>query len=121
MMTHNTDLGREGEEFAAGYLKRQGYWIQERNWKQSFGELDIVAIAPDETLVFVEVKTTRPGELSSEDEMTEAKLKQSRRTAALYANARPDLVDDDKGWRLDVIALEKYNDGSFSIRRYENI
>ncbi|MCL4404335.1 YraN family protein [Patescibacteria group bacterium] len=120
-MTHNSDLGREGEEFAAGYLKRQGYWIQERNWKRPFGELDIVAIAPDKTLVFIEVKTTRPGSFEPEEEMTSEKIKKFRRAAALFAGARSDLVDDEHGWRLDAIAVEKRGDGSFAVRHYENI
>lgn len=120
-MTHNTDLGREGEEFAAGYLKRLGYWIVDRNKKWKWGELDIIAQAPDKTLVFIEVKTTLPGSIKPEDEMTSAKVEKFRRAATLYANARPDLVDNDKGWRLDVIALVKRSDGSFDINYYDNI
>jgi putative endonuclease len=120
-MTQRSDLGREGEIFAAKYLKRIGYWIVDRNKRWKWGELDIIAIAPDKTLVFIEVKTTLPGSIKPEDEMTAAKIAKFRRAAALYAGARPDLVNDEKGWRLDVVALEKNDDESFSIHHYENV
>lgn len=50
-------LGQRGEEAAAAYLLEQGYRILHRNYEIAGGELDLVAIAPERTLVFVEVKT----------------------------------------------------------------
>jgi putative endonuclease len=41
---------------AAEYLLSKGYAIEARNFRTRQGELDIVAVAPDGTLVFVEVK-----------------------------------------------------------------
>ncbi len=120
-MNHRSDLGREGEAFAAKYLEKMGYWIIDRNKRWRWGELDIIAVAPDKTLVFVEVKTTTPGAIKPEDEMTAAKIKKFRRTATIYAGTRPELVNDERGWRLDVIALEKNGNESFSVRHYENI
>ena len=51
-------LGRQGENFAADYLERNGFTILARNWRTDAGELDIVALDGRE-LVFVEVKTLR--------------------------------------------------------------
>ena len=76
-MTQKSELGREGEDFAAEYLKRKGYGVIERNKREKWGELDIVVMAPDKTLVFVEVKTMRPGILKPEDQMSGAKMKNS--------------------------------------------
>lgn len=120
-MTQRSELGQEGEEFAATFLKDKGYKILERNKCEKWGELDIVARAPDKTLVFVEVKTMKPGTLKPEDQMSAAKKKKFRRVAKLYAGFHEELVDDRKGWRLDLIALEKQNDGQFLVRHYENI
>jgi putative endonuclease len=48
--------GNKGEEAAVDYLLTKGYSIEARNFRTKFGELDIIAKAPDGTLVFVEVK-----------------------------------------------------------------
>jgi putative endonuclease len=123
-MTQKSELGREGESFAAEYLKNKGYKILERNKRERWGELDIVTMAPDKTLVFVEVKTMRIGNddfLKPEDQMSGAKMKKFRRTAELYANSHQELIKDKKGWRLDLVALEKQNGGQFLVRHYENI
>lgn len=57
MAAHN-DLGKKGEEIAAGFLEAKGYNIMDRNYRYEKGEIDIVALrlTPAE-VVFVEVKT----------------------------------------------------------------
>ncbi len=52
------ELGRIGEEIAANWLRSQGYYIMDRNWKPKYigCELDIVA-NKDNELHVVEVKT----------------------------------------------------------------
>jgi putative endonuclease len=119
-MTQRSELGQEGESFAANYLKNRGYKVIERNKREKWGELDIVAMSPDKTLIFVEVKTMTPGTLKPEDQMSVAKIKKFKRVAELYAGAHQNLIDDKKGWRLDLIALIK-NNGGFEVRHYENI
>jgi len=52
-------IGARGERVAVKHLKRQGYRILGRNLKTRFGEVDILAQAPDErTIVVVEVKAS---------------------------------------------------------------
>jgi len=48
-------LGTEKEALAAEYLKQQGYFILERNYRNRFGEIDIIAVDGD-YLCFVEIK-----------------------------------------------------------------
>jgi putative endonuclease len=55
-------LAQHGESFARHYLKRQGWKIKEQNWRLGRGcEIDIIAVEPPKTLVFVEVKARKLG------------------------------------------------------------
>lgn len=51
-----SDLGREGEKFAAEYLLLAGYKIRHTNWRYGKKELDIVTVK-DGMLIVFEVKT----------------------------------------------------------------
>lgn len=122
-MARHLDLGKEGEDFACKYLRKNGYRIVDRNVREKWGELDIVAKAKNGTLVFVEVKTMRgfnEGGICPENQMTPAKIKKFKNTAQLYAGHRVDLVNDEKGWRLDVVTLTKVGN-DFIVGHYENI
>lgn len=50
-------LGRWGEDLAAEQLAAEGLHVLARNWRCSQGELDLVGLESDGTVVFVEVKT----------------------------------------------------------------
>ena len=142
-MTYKSEIGQFGENIACGYLVKNKYKIVERNFRQKWGEIDIIAKAPDKTLVFVEVKTVRGVEklhtendadasvgvptycqddksISAEDQLTTAKLQKLQRTASLYAGHNQDLVNDKKGWRVDLIALTLL-DNHYVIKHYKNI
>lgn len=57
MAAHN-DLGKKGEDLAAGFLETKGFHIMDRNYRFQKGEIDIVALSLDPAeLIFVEVKT----------------------------------------------------------------
>lgn len=125
-------IGKLGEDIACDYLKKRGYHILVRNYREKYGEIDIVAIASDKTLVFVEVKTmmaSGPSEgLTPEDQMSSAKLKKSRRIAQIFASSHSDLICEDQGWRLDLLAIiinrkgtGEIDDKSFVSTHYENI
>ena len=133
-MTKRSELGNFGENIACEYLEGKKYKILERNYRKPWGEIDIIAKAKDKTLVFVEVKTMKDGGFNSlkpEDQMSRAKIDKFKRTAQLFAGERGDLVDEKKGWQLDVIAITVPNNyESFSesellkncvINHYENI
>jgi putative endonuclease len=55
MKSWRRQRGREGEQIAVAFLQRHGYRIQERNYRNRKGEIDIIAW-DGATLVFVEVK-----------------------------------------------------------------
>ena len=54
-MSKNKELGLEGEQLAADYLKKKGFEILEMNYRHSRSEIDIIC-AKEILLLFVEVK-----------------------------------------------------------------
>ena len=122
-MNLKSELGKLGEDFACEYFIKKKYKIIERNFRKPWGEIDIVALAPDKTLVFVEVKTMAEPifeGLKPEDQMTRDKLKKFKKASSLYAGHQQKLIKDDKGWRLDLIAL-LWDGESFKTKHYENV
>ena len=76
-------LGREGERRVAEYLRKHGYIIVKRNWRDSrFGEIDIIA-ENRENIVFVEVKTRSGNALVSGVEAIDANKARRIKNAAL--------------------------------------
>jgi putative endonuclease len=55
-MAEHNETGKKGEDLAADFLQNEGFQILERNWKNRFEEIDIIALE-NELLVIVEVKT----------------------------------------------------------------
>lgn len=123
-MTNKIKFGKLGEDLACDYLKSKKYKIIERNYLKPWGELDIVALAPDKTLVIFEVKAIQQSgnaeELNPEEQMTFAKMRKLKRTASLYAGSHQELIKDQKGWRIDLLALTMKEE-DFVIKHYENI
>lgn len=121
-------IGKIGEDLACEHLVDRGYKILKRNYKEKWDEIDIICRAKDGTLVFVEVKTFKdsggPGDrLAPEDNMTAAKLKKLRRACEEFAGKHADLIDDRKGWRIDLLAITLKNLITMDkeVRYYENI
>ena len=50
-------LGKWGEKYCHGFLKKQGLKTLTRNFSCKTGEIDLVMIDTDRTIVFVEVRT----------------------------------------------------------------
>lgn len=126
-MNTKQEIGKAGEDAAVEYLKNKRYRIIERNYWKPWGELDVIARAPDTTLVFVEVKTiyTNLTSMSNqfinpEDNMTRAKMIKTRRAAEIYANGNNTLVTD-RGLRIDLIAVCLGEGRMSNITHYENI
>lgn len=95
-------VGRGGEEVAAQFLERKGYRIIDKNYREKWGEIDIVA-EKDNVVHFVEVKAVsresmdyRPEEL-----VHSTKLAKVARTAQLYMETKR----DTREFQIDAIAV----------------
>lgn len=111
------DIGKAGENFAARYLRKNGYQILERNYRSRFGEIDMIA-GKGEYIVFVEVKTRRPGAMVSPlESVTPSKQDKIRKTARFYLAAH----HNDLQPRFDVACLtEAPGKHGFAIEYFEN-
>ncbi|HVA23589.1 MAG TPA: YraN family protein [Chloroflexota bacterium] len=110
-MDNRRQVGVDGEDRAAEYLRREGYKIVERNWRTTLGELDIVASLGKE-LVFVEVRTLAgPNLLFPEESVGAGKQRRLARLATAYVKQ----ARYEGDWRIDVIAIDR--DG---LRHIEN-
>ena len=128
------EVGRVGELLAQKILKSKNFKILETNFRTTFGEIDIIAKDPKKTLRFIEVKTlkmradsakassTEVGDITPENNLTRSKLFKLQKICQFYANKYPDLVDENAGWQIDLIALEIDSRGELiNSRFYENI
>lgn len=96
-------LGRIGEKEAVSYLKKQGYKIVETNYKNVFGEIDIIA-KDGEYIVFTEVKTRTSEEFGSPCEALDFRKRQKYvKIAEAYLMAKG---ETESACRFDVIEVE---------------
>lgn len=120
-------VGSIGEDFACQYLKENGYRIFARNVRGRLGELDIVARAPDNALVFVEVKTLIGTAFDPAHNYTKAKDHKTRRAVQYFLQRYPQLFDENAGFRIDLITVSIEDPlragwkGGHTIRQYKNI
>lgn len=112
MLTTN-QIGKFGENAAAEYLEEKGCEILERNFKTVAGEIDIIALSPEDTYIFVEVKTRRSADFGLACEAVDRK-----RQLRLMRAAQVYLPDGDM--RFDVIEVY-YDGGDCSIRKINHI
>lgn len=108
---NSRDFGRQGEDFAAEYLRRLGFDIIGRSVYVGHYELDILA-AKDDLFIFVEVKTRRmlpdrksrygrPGNSAVRYEKKQNLL----RAARLYMRENREGIMGDRHPRFDVIEV----------------
>jgi putative endonuclease len=107
-MTEKSDLGKRGEDIAVAYLRKQGYKILERNYKNRIGEVDIIAL-DRKTYCFIEVKTRENLDLGLPCEAVHAhkQLKISRVAQSYVAFEGI----EDHNCRFDIVSIILKKDG----------
>ena len=109
MMTEKTKtLGKKGEDIAAAFLEKKGYNILFRNYKCSFGEIDIIA-KHKKILSFIEVKTRSTKKYGLPQEaVTSVKQTKISRVALEFVQR---YKMDNRAARFDVVSVQSLNDG----------
>lgn len=106
-------IGAEYEKLAADYLMENGYQIIERNFRNRFGEIDIIA-RDAEYLVFVEVKYRSSQSFGTAAEAVDLRKQRIITKVAWYYL----LTHGENEWtpcRFDVLSIEED-----TIRLYRN-
>lgn len=118
-------LGNKGEDVAVSFLKRNGFSVLERNWKnrkgRALGEIDIVA-KDGEEIVFFEVKAREAGgreEAFPEESITQGKLRKLSRVGEAYIREKR---LEDIPYRFDaVLIVFRGGTGEPEIRHFRSI
>jgi putative endonuclease len=118
-LTDKERLGRWGEKHCEKFLKRKGLKTLTRNFSCKTGEIDLIMVDEDGTLVFVEVKT-RANEDYSPSESAVNKTKKTRmlRTARYFLAAN-DI--ENRPYRFDVVTIVLGEKGPGQTSHYENV
>ena len=116
-MTGHVELGRAGEELAAGWLAGQGFSILCRNWRHGRYEIDLIA-GRDHIIHFIEVKSRRSGAYGyPEESVSRKKLEHILQGAAGWLRRWP-------GYRriqYDVLAIRFRNTAAPEFRLFEDV
>lgn len=88
------NFARLSEDRAKAYLIRSGYRIIDQNWfsilhdtqrgRSAKGEIDLIAISPDNFLVFIEVKSSRNPKRQLEFALTQRQSNSIKKLANIY-------------------------------------
>ncbi|HLB74047.1 MAG TPA: YraN family protein [Sedimentisphaerales bacterium] len=118
LLADKKSLGRWGEKRAEKFLRAKSFKTLTRNFSCSSGEIDLIMVDVDSTLVFVEVRT-RADELFGppEQSVTPSKKTKLARTARYFLAAH-DI--DARPFRFDVVAIVLPPKGPARIEHYRN-
>ncbi len=118
LFTDSKRLGRWGEKRCEKFLRRKGLKTLTRNFSCKTGEIDLIMVAPDGTLVFVEVKTRKNEDFSAaEDAITFAKKSRMIKAARYFLQTHN---IEDRPCRFDVVTIIVNETAKEEIRHYEN-
>ena len=111
-------LGRWGEKHCRGFLKRKGLKTLTRNFSCKTGEIDLIMIDTDRTIVFIEVKTRADETFNSVESSITAPKKARLVRTARYFLATHNI--DDRPLRFDIVTIVLGQKGRPQIRHYQN-
>ncbi|MFQ6036886.1 MAG: YraN family protein [Sedimentisphaerales bacterium] len=111
-------LGRWGEKRCEKFLRRKGFKKLTHNFSCKVGEIDLIMVDSDGSIVFVEVRTQTDESFGPpEESITHPKKVKLLRTAR-YFLARHHI--EDRPFRFDVVTIVLGRTGRPQIRHYEN-
>jgi putative endonuclease len=100
-------LGDSAEALAARYLEKKGYRVLARQFRKTFGEIDLICQDGNE-VVFIEVKSRTSSEYGyPEQAVTPEKIGHILKVGESYLNKKN---LQESPWRIDVVAIEYHTE-----------
>ena len=85
-------FGALGERYAAVWLEKKGWTTLSHNWRTRYGELDLVMLNDEHTVVFVEVKSRRTIQYGCPQEAVTPAKQQNIRNRISHKAVRFDVI-----------------------------
>jgi putative endonuclease len=99
---NNLISGKSGEDIAVGFLGKNGYKILARNYKNKFGEIDVIA-KEHGTICFLEVKSRYSKRFGAPQEAVTGRKQRQISRAALCFLKENNLLGSSA--RFDVVSV----------------
>lgn len=116
MLNKSQRLGEWGEEIVKKYFIKKGYKILNSNYKNYFGEIDIIAKLKSK-IIFIEVKTRTNRKFGLPEEAVNfIKQKKLIKTAEKY------ILENclKNEYQIDVVSVEKCAGEKIKLRHFKN-
>jgi putative endonuclease len=102
--------GKEGEQIALAYLRKNGYSICETNFRCPVGEIDIIARDKTGDIVFMEVKTRKSIDLGYPEQAVGKRKQKKMSQLALWYLQKKKIAEANA--RFDVVAIMLLPEGN---------
>ncbi|MBN2019591.1 MAG: YraN family protein [Sedimentisphaerales bacterium] len=111
-------LGKWGERQCEKFLKQKGLKTLTRNYACNAGEIDLIMVAPDHAIVFVEVKTRADEDFTpTETVVNKTKIDKMTKTARYFLSVNE---IQNRPYRFDIVTVTLGQRGPAEIRHYKN-
>jgi putative endonuclease len=111
-------LGKWGERQCEKFLRKKGLKTLTRNYACRAGEIDLIMVDADRSIVFVEVKTRTDEEFApTESVITKPKRDKMAHTARYFLTAHE---IQNRPYRFDIVIVTLGQRGPAEIRHYKN-
>jgi putative endonuclease len=111
-------LGKWGERRCEKFLRKRGLRTLTRNYACKAGEIDLIMVDGDRSIVFIEVKTRMAEEFTpTESVITTPKIDKMTKTARYFLSAHE---IENRPYRFDIVTVTLGRHGPAQIRHYKN-
>jgi putative endonuclease len=111
-------LGRWGERRCEKFLVKKGFKTLTRNYACNAGEIDLIMVDSDRSIVFVEVKTRLDEDFApTETVVNKTKMDRLSHTARYFLTVNE---IQNRPYRFDVVTVTLGHRGPAEIRHYKN-
>lgn len=118
LLADKKSLGRWGEKRSEKFLKAKGLKTLTRNFSCRTGEIDLIMVDHDSTIVFIEVRTRANKYLAPPEQTITSSKKAKLIKTARYFLATHDI--ENRPLRFDVVAVVLAEKGAPAMTHFEN-